>query len=160
MLHYLAALPALDLSKLVVGGGQGAQATSLGEVVARASSIIDTHCCGANGTLCASQNTETGRLRSDRRGRFIVKPKFFPILEVDAFSVGDGLVNALQRSLLSTANTWIEESQFIIAGYLGGLTTNEGPSSSPRSEVGRSGAVLRPVDLRQRVAETQPWPLQ
>ena len=124
--EYAAAPTAIDVSNLVVQGSVSAQQTSLSEIIARASSLIDTHCCGTNGTLCASQNTETSRMRSDRRGRWIVHPRFFPILEVDSFTVGT-IPDDLTTIPLSTSNCWIEEAQFVVEGYLGGLTSSQGP---------------------------------
>lgn len=133
--EYQAAPTAIDTTNLVVAGASGAQQTSLDEIIARASSLMDTHCCGTNGTLCASLNTETGRVRADRRGRWIIHPRFFPILEVDSFTVGNQLIDMIPVPL-STTNCWIEEEEFIVTGFLGGLTTSQGPLEL--SSVGQS----------------------
>ena len=136
--EYQAAPTALDTSQLVFNAGTGEETQVLAEIIGRASSWIDTFCCGAQGTLCASANTEVGRVLSDRWGRWIVHPRYWPILEVTAFQVGSD-PSTLNTVPLSVANCWIEEQQFIVTNGIG-LTTSAGPLEfSTPARPGREG---------------------
>ena len=121
--EYQAAPTALDVSNLIVGGSTLQQAAALAAVIQRASSWVDSFTCGANGTLCASTNTETRQVRLDRQGRFKVRPLYWPILELQSFSVGTD-PSELAAVSLSSANTWIEPRRFVVttgAQWLQGL---------------------------------------
>jgi hypothetical protein len=115
--EYQAAPTSIDTSTL---GAEG-----LLETIGRASSWIDIHCCGAQGTLCATLNTETGRILTDKWGRWIVHPRYWPILEVTAFSAGYDPA-ALFAQTLTAQSCWIEEQQFIVSSALG-ITSSAGP---------------------------------
>jgi hypothetical protein len=127
----------LDFTNLVPawnnsGGAQGNAASNLAvlaELIEDASAIIDGHCCGAWGTLCATTNTESSsRLRMDRDGRFNVHTKFWPVLEVVSFSIGS-MPGDVQPIPLTTANCWPEEQGFcvVMGGSALPTMTNYGP---------------------------------
>lgn len=119
----------LDLDNLIPAGSNLDQLSVLAELIEDASAIIDGHCCGAWGTLCATTNTETStRLRMDRSGRFNVHTKFWPVLEVVSFSVGMS-PGDVQSIPLTTSNCWPEEQGFCVVATANALPsmTNVGP---------------------------------
>lgn len=112
---------AVDLTNLVPNGNQAAQDRALADLIAQASAYADTYTLGAVGTLCATVNTETARLRQNRSGFWICHPAFWPILEVRSFAVG--LVPGQLDSLpVDNQTCFIEQREFTIA--TGGLTTS------------------------------------
>lgn len=118
--EFQAAPTGLDLSNLVEDSNQAAQNNALAELIVRASARADNYCFGAYGTLCATVNTEVAQVRADRQGFYRISPRFWPILAINAFSVGS-LPGQLVSVPLSTANCWIEESSFVIGG--GGINS-------------------------------------
>ena len=80
---------AIDFTNLVSSGAQAAQDIALSELISRASSKADSFCFGkSGGTLNATTNTETNRVRMNRWGQFNIRPTFTPIRAVSAFSWG------------------------------------------------------------------------
>lgn len=123
--EYSNAPTAMDTSNLISGGSAPAQLTALTETIGRASSWVDQFTCGAWGTLCATQNVETGRVWGSRDGTLRIHPKYWPILSVDAFSYAPlgnqyqsatGFTNT-QASVTPSGNVWIEPQEFIVAPY-------------------------------------------
>lgn len=117
--EYLSAPTAIDTSNLSTGGA-ASQTTSLYEVIGRASSLIDGECMGAWGTLNATVNVENGRIWGNRRGQLVVNPKYWPILEVDAFSYGWSPSNSSSVSPASSVQVY--PRQFVVspgAGTIG-----------------------------------------
>jgi hypothetical protein len=115
----------VDVTQLIPEGGQAAQDAALTELIVGASTYADNYCLGPIGTLNASVNTENGRFRADRYGRFTIHPMFWPILEVVSFSTGPtpSLVGAVP---VSSNTVWIEPHQFsVMSGQ--GLTSSIGP---------------------------------
>ncbi len=87
--EYQAAPSAVDASNLVQGGDQQANLYELMNVIARASSAADTFCMGIEGSLAATQDMDgPQRCRVDRFGVIKFPTRFFPVLQVDAISVG------------------------------------------------------------------------
>lgn len=103
---------ALDLSNLLPGGSQTSQDAALVETIARASSIIDQECLGAWGTLNATSDVENGRVWASPDGSLRVHPKYWPILEVSAFSYG--LTPTTSGSVDCASSVWIEPQAFVV----------------------------------------------
>jgi hypothetical protein len=110
--EYLNAPTAVDTNNLIPGGNPGANLVALQETIGRASSLIDQWCLGAWGTLCATANTENGRVWGNRKGQLVVHPKYWPITEVRTFTYG--VTAAVAASIVPAGNCWIEPTQFII----------------------------------------------
>ena len=104
---------AIDFSNLTSNAGQAAQDRALSELITRASSKIDNYCYGKLGTLNATSNTENGRYRMDRMGRFKIHPRYSPIMGISAFSWGN-IPGALSPLALTSLNAWLEEESIII----------------------------------------------
>lgn len=136
--EYLDAPTALDLSNLVPDGSDANQETAAAELIGRASAICDNYCFGSDGTLCASLNQESNRLTATRDGSYFVHPRFWPILEVVSFAVGQtpGQVQAVP---ISSANCWVEEMAFTITAAPGSITS-QGPLQF--SALGYPGATV------------------
>ena len=110
---FSATASAIDFTQLVENGGQAAQDRALSELIVRASAKIDAHCYGKMGTLNATVNTQPGRYRLDRYGRFKIHPSFTPVTAVVGFSWGV-LPGALSPLSLTTSNIWPEEESIIV----------------------------------------------
>ena len=123
--EYKNAPTAIDTQNLIEGGTQQQQDAALTEIIGRASSWIDTFCCGAQGTLCATLESEVGRVVADKRGRWVIKPRYWPIVEVRSFAVGSD-PSTVTAVTLSPQNVWIEEQGFFVGGAFG-LTSSAGP---------------------------------
>ena len=111
----------IDTMNLIAGGSAQANQTALVETIGRASSWVDQFTCGAWGTLCATQNTESARIWSGRDGLLKVHPRWWPILSVDSLSyspVGAGFANA--ASVTPAGNVWIEPQEFIVNPFASG----------------------------------------
>lgn len=131
--EYVSAPTAIDTSNLVTGSGAGSQTTSLYEVIGRASSLIDGECMGAWGTLNATVNVENGRIWGNRKGQLVVNPKYWPILEVDAFSYGWNPRNS--ASVVCESTVEVYPRQFIVSPGAG--TVGLGFNSLGGSGVGQ-----------------------
>lgn len=117
---------AIDFTNLVEGGGQAAQDRALSDLITRASNMADTYTTTAPwGTIGASVNTESGRFRANRQGQFVIKPQFWPIIALDSFSwqYAQGGTTVVT---LTSQNTWIEPTQFIVMAPWGtnGITVS------------------------------------
>jgi hypothetical protein len=117
--EYQAAPEAIDITALSYGASALSNVQQLAQVIARASSLLDAMCFGAYGTLNATSNTENGLVTGDRRGFLRIHPKFWPVLEVSAFSYGT--TGATSASVTPAGNIWIEPGRFILqpAGVVG-----------------------------------------
>lgn len=102
----------IDFTNLVENGAQSAQDRALYELIVRASSKIDAYCLGPYGTLNATSNTENGRYRLDRLGRFRISPAMKPVIEVTNFVWGTNMGQTYTVPV-STQNTWIERDSII-----------------------------------------------
>jgi len=112
---------AIDYNNLVANSTDGAvQDAELANAISRASSWIDTYC---NQVLAATTETELQRVRMSADGYIKLHPRYWPILEVTAFSYGatpNGLV-----AYGDLSQGWLED-QSIVMPWTGG-TTNAGP---------------------------------
>lgn len=127
---FSATAAAIDFTNLVANGGQPAQDRALSELIVRASGKIDAHCFGRMGTLNATVNTQSGRYRLDRQGRFKIHPSFTPVTAVVGFSWGSapGILSPLT---LTTSNIWPEEESIIVVPWNspGTTTVYTGPNA-------------------------------
>jgi len=114
---------AIDFTQLIPGGDFKTQDTALASLIAQASAEADQYCLGAVGTLGATVNTEAGRYRSNRQGWIIVHPGFWPILEVQTFSVGTSPGMTTQLTVTND-NCWIEQRQFVMAATSDSWSSN------------------------------------
>ena len=129
--EYLNAPTAIDTSNLLPAGSQLSQTPALAEVIGRASSLIDGECLGAWGTLNATVDVENARIWGNNLGQFIVHPKYWPIVEVQAFSYGN--TPFTQASVTPSGNIWIEPTQFTVSpGGVVGLGLNSLANIAPR----------------------------
>lgn len=113
----------IDLNALVIGGNTNSQDAELANVINRASSWIDQQC---NQILGATQNTEQQRSRVKNDGTIRVHPKYFPVVELTAFSYGSALGSTTSVTDCSTA--WIEEQEIIVPySLLATSYSNQGP---------------------------------
>jgi len=127
---------AIDTTQLIPGGDLAVQDHALTALIAQASAAADTYCLGAIGTLGASVNVETGRVRPNRYGQFIIHPAFWPILEVQSFGVGSTPASVGTIPLTSN-NCWIEQRQFTITAT-SYSTTTAGPLDLSGQRVGNA----------------------
>ena len=118
----LSAPTAQDLANLLPGGVQ-ANTTALVETIARASSWVDQYTMGSYGTLACTQNTENARVWGNQFAQLRIHPRFWPILEVSAFSFSaQGFATGSAASITPAGNIWIEPQQFIVqVGGVAGL---------------------------------------
>lgn len=121
--EFLNAPTAVDVANLIPSGSAQQQTAALGEVIGRASSLLDSFIHGAWGTLSATVDTENARVYGSRDGTFIVHPKYWPVLEVRSFQYG--LTPGFSSSIDPASSMWIEPTQFVVqpSGIVGlGLT--------------------------------------
>jgi len=113
----------IDIDNLVVGGNQAAQDAELENVIARASSWIDTFC---NQVLGATTETEQGRTRIKGDGNIIIHPRYSPIIALTAFNYGT--IIGQMTAIADPSTAWIEDTQIIIPySNLMNTYTSEGP---------------------------------
>jgi len=115
---------AIDIDNLVFNSQDpDVQDAELSNVIARASSWIDTYC---NQVLAATTETENmrGRLSSD--GTLRIHPRYNPIIAVIAFSYGNP--TSQMNPIVDPSVAWIEDSQIIMPiGNLSFNYTTQGP---------------------------------
>ena len=128
---------AIDISNLVFSSQDpDVQDAELTNVIARASSWIDTWC---NQVLAATTETENMRGRTSNDGTLRIHPRYNPIIALTGFSYGNPSTSLSPISDPSIA--WIEDQEIIIPygnqlfnySSQGPLQFSWGPSS--RSEV-------------------------
>ena len=111
---------AVDVDDLVGGGTSAINDQELANVVARASSWIDSYC---GQVLGATTDSEALRASVDRRGFLKVHPRYWPITEVVALSYGP--LPSLMASV-DVSQVWLE-SESIIFPIQGFSTAFLGP---------------------------------
>ena len=99
---------ATDVDDLVGGGTSAINDQELANVVARASSWIDSHC---GQVLASTVDTEALRASIDRRGFLKIHPRYWPITEVVALSYGP--LPSLMASV-SASTCWIEQESIVL----------------------------------------------
>ena len=135
--EYKQAPTAIDYSNVVTGSSDPAvQDAELANVIARASSWIDSHC---NQVLGATRDTETLRARISNDGSIRIHPRFNPVVAVTQFSFGFTPTSLSQYP--DCSNIWMEDQSFIVPYWQTQLSfSNQGPlqfglPSTPRQQV-------------------------
>jgi hypothetical protein len=105
--EYKQAPTSVDVDDFVGGGSMALNDVELENVLARASSWIDSHC---NQVLAATVDTETFRGRASRDGFLRIHPRYSPVVTVVSASFGSN-PQAMQTLDVSTA--WIEDSSVV-----------------------------------------------
>ena len=111
---------AIDVDDLVGGGTSAINDQELANVIARASSWMDSYC---GQVLSSTTDTEASRGRISRQGFLTIHPRFSPVTEVVSMSYGPlpNLMTAIDVSTL-----WIE-SQSVVFPIQGFSTAFSGP---------------------------------
>lgn len=122
--EYRNAPTAIDIDNLVFNSTDpDVQDSELANVIARASSWIDTYC---NQILGATTETETQRSRISPDGTIKFHPRYSPIIALTDFWYGNPSTNLYQAQDCSVA--WIEQSQIIFPyANLSTTFTSQGP---------------------------------
>jgi hypothetical protein len=113
---FSATASAIDFTNLVANGAQAAQDRALYELIVRASSKIDVFCMGKLGTLNSTVNSEQGRYRMDRKGRFKVHPSFGPVTAINDFAWGP-LMGSLNTVPITVNNAWPEQDSIVFQAF-------------------------------------------
>ena len=122
--EYKNAPTAIDIDNLVFNSSDPiAQDNELANVIARASSWIDTYC---NQVLGATNETETQRGRVSPDGTIKFHPRYNPVIALTAFAYGNPSTALV--SVTDCSSAWIENQQIIFpyANY-GATFTSQGP---------------------------------
>lgn len=127
---------AIDISNLVFNSlDPEAQDAELENVIARASSWIDTFC---NQVLAATVEQEQQRARISNDGTIRLHPRYSPIIALTSFQYGNPSTNL--QTLPDCSIAWIEDAQIIVPyATLAGTLSSQGPlqfgfPTSPRIE--------------------------
>lgn len=135
--EYKQAPTAIDYNNLVSNSTDPAvQDAELANVIARASSWMDTFC---NQVLAATVETEQQRARMGNDGYLKVHPNYWPIIALNSFSYGANPNQLVSYSDLSQA--WIEAQSIVIPWSVGNMNwssagpLNLGMAGSPRGTV-------------------------
>ena len=105
--EYKQAPTAVDVDDLVGGGTQAINDAELYNVIARASSWIDTHC---GQVLAATVDTDSLRTRVSRDGMMHVHPRYWPVVSVQSASFGYA-PNAMTS--LDPTTAWIDRKSVV-----------------------------------------------
>jgi hypothetical protein len=106
--EYKNAPTAIDYDNLVVGGNAAAQDAELTNVIARASSWVDTYC---NQILGATSENEQQRTRVKNDGTIRFHPRYAPIIALTALSYGSDPNNL--TTVTDCSVCWVEDAQII-----------------------------------------------
>ena len=108
--EYKNAPTAIDFSNLVWNSQDpDAQDAELSNVIARASSWIDTYC---NQVLAATTEQEQQRTRISPDGTIRLHPRYSPIIALTAFQYGNP--STQMQTLPDCSYAWIEDAEIII----------------------------------------------
>lgn len=122
--EYKNAPTAIDLDNLVFNSQDPeAQDAELRNVIARASSWMDTYC---NQVLGATVETEQQRSRMSTDGSIRFHPRFSPIVALTEFNYG---YPTNMASLGDCSIAWIEDQEIIVPNAQLGTWTSQGPLS-------------------------------
>lgn len=134
--EYKNAPTAIDIDNLVWNSQDpDVQDSELANVIARASSWIDTFC---NQTLSATTENEQQRVRINADGTFRLHPRYSPIIALTSLYYGNP--NTQLQQIPDCSVAWIEDSEIIVPYALLSLTySSQGPlqfgfPTSPRVE--------------------------
>ena len=111
---------AIDVDDLVGGGTSAINDQELANVIARASSWIDSHC---GQVLASTVDTEAMRATVSRRGMLKIHPRYAPITQVIGLSYGP--LPTLMASV-DVSGLWIE-NETVIYPVQGFSTSFQGP---------------------------------
>jgi hypothetical protein len=100
--EYREAPTSVDIDDFVGGGSMALNDVELGNVIARASSWIDSHC---GQVLAATLDTDSFRARVSRDGMLNMHPRYWPIVAVESASFGS---NPTVMNTLDPTTAWIE----------------------------------------------------
>ena len=114
--EYKQAPTAIDIDDLVGGGDAAINDQELANVIARASSWIDSYC---GQVLASTTDTEALRATVDRRGFLKIHPRYWPVTEVVSLSYGT--LPTLMASV-DISGIWIEPEAIVFP--IQGLTTS------------------------------------
>lgn len=121
--EYRNAPTSIDIDNLVFNSiDPDAQENELTNVIARASSWIDTFC---NQVLSATHETENQRTRISSDGYIKFHPRYNPIIALTAFSYGYPSTNMITVSDVSSA--WVEDQQILFPYANSAYSTSQGP---------------------------------
>jgi hypothetical protein len=135
--EYKSAPTAIDLDNLVFDSQDpDVQDAELTNVIARASSWIDTYC---NQVVGATLETETQRSRISTDGSIRLHPRFSPIVALTNFNYG---YPTNMASLGDCSIAWIEDQEIIIPNAILGSWTSQGPLSFGSYNGGPSNQVF------------------
>jgi hypothetical protein len=135
--EYKQAPTSIDVDNLVSYSTDPAvQNAELANVIARASSWIDTYC---NQVLAATTTTERQRLRMSPDGYIKVHPDYWPVVAVTSFSYG-ATPNGL-ATYPDLSQAWIEKQSIVVPWTAGNMNwssagpLNLGMAGQPRGTV-------------------------
>lgn len=111
---------AIDVDDLVGGGTSAINDQELANVIARASSWIDSHC---GQVLASTRDSEAMRASIDRRGMLKVHPRYWPVTQVVSLSYGP--LPSLMASV-DVSTVWIEQ-QAVVFPIMGFSAAFNGP---------------------------------
>lgn len=122
--EYKNAPTAIDIDNLVFNSSDpDVQDSELANVIARASSWVDTFC---NQVLGATQETETQRARISADGYIKWHPRYAPVIALTALQYGNPSTNLITATNISSA--WIEQEQILYPyANLSTSMTSQGP---------------------------------
>jgi hypothetical protein len=122
--EYKDAPTAIDIDNLVFNSQDPlAQDNELANVIARASSWVDTYC---NQVLGATQETETQRSRITSDGYIKFHPRYNPVIALTDLWFGNPSTNLIQAQDVSSA--WLENQQILYPyAFQSSLYTSQGP---------------------------------
>lgn len=122
--EYRDAPTAIDIDNLVFNSSDpDVQNNELANVIARASSWVDTFC---NQVLGATSETETQRSRVSSDGYIKWHPRYNPVIALTDLWYGYPSTNLIHVTDVSSA--WIENQQILFPyAYQSALFTNQGP---------------------------------
>ena len=127
---------AIDIDNLVFNSQDpDVQDAELSNVIARASSWIDTYC---NQVLSATVEQEQQRTRISPDGTIRLHPRYSPLIALMSFQYGNPSTSL--QTLPDCSTTWVEDAQFIVPyANLSTTYSSQGPlqfgfPTSPRVE--------------------------
>lgn len=122
--EYLNAPTAIDIDNLVFNSSDpDVQASELTNVIARASSWVDTYC---NQVLGATLETESQRIRLSPDGYLKFHPRYNPVIALTALQYGWPSTNLVTANNVQSA--WIEDQQVLYPyATLATSMTSQGP---------------------------------
>lgn len=123
--EYVNAPTAVDVSQLIPAGTTAANSAELVNVIARASSWVDQLCFQV---LAATSTVETAFARVRADGTVRVPCRYWPILEVDSFTVGRTPSTGTQ--IADTADMWVDGLSVLVVPVAGVGSTSNAPARS------------------------------